>query len=181
MGRSQPSHLRRHSQPVNTLNATSSNPSNTVPLANLDDIFADFKPKPNDKPQTNKTNESNESKESQKSPSNQSAASSNPKSKSKRNIVAHSNSKANGSKPNKQRRHSMVPVAASKPKNSGRRDSVHQNASPSAAETDELSVAKKTGYDIAYFIDKDVAYKYLCIMLSHCVFCGFQPFQTLKH
>ena len=58
-----------------------------------------------------------------------------------------------------------------KTKDKKRSKSVFQTRDPPPqskrrASVKQLPISKKTGYDISYFIDKDVAYKYLCIMLS---------------
>ena len=145
------SHHRRHSQPVNALNA------NTVPLANLDDIFADFQPQHDGKPNAHRP----------PTPSTATSAakpkpSSTAKSKPKRSDKARRHSMAPSMETTKSLRTQIAPSSAgSAAKSNCRRHSV-----PRKDDVDELSVAKQTGYDIAYFIEKDVAFKYLCIMLS---------------
>ncbi len=128
------------SQPINSFNSN----------INLDDIFSDFQPQ-------------NQNKQKQKQHQNM------PKLIPKTNASlslspnTYSNDKKKRSKStmitSSQQQHVQQQYA------NKRRGSVNKKDNNSVE--NELDVVKKTGYDISYFIDRDIAYKYLCIICEN--------------
>eukprot|EP00485_Elphidium_margaritaceum_P012634 CAMPEP_0202698716 /NCGR_PEP_ID=MMETSP1385-20130828/11954_1 /ASSEMBLY_ACC=CAM_ASM_000861 /TAXON_ID=933848 /ORGANISM="Elphidium margaritaceum" /LENGTH=982 /DNA_ID=CAMNT_0049355483 /DNA_START=35 /DNA_END=2980 /DNA_ORIENTATION=- len=135
-------HARRHSQPVNSMN-----PFNNM---NLDEIFADFQP--GAAAITNNAGES--AKPTPSSSSSVSAAVPGPvgsgdKKRSKSVVIGNT---------------ALITATAG---NNKRRGSLQRKTSATSPSGEQIAIAHKTGYDMSYFVDKEIAYKYLCIICEN--------------